>query len=213
MKLESFASSHRGLLSIIGFTTVLVVAGVVTFSLAHPGNLSNNAYFQIGASVAQRTQSFNLPNGWKRRSVDKRMTPKGDSFFFVLQSNAQNSPVGTIAFAFQDAPAANLTKLISKRLLEVRGWCPGYIDELVASRLPNLTASTTFMVLLNYPSPTAVRLMIFKQVTGGMLTIERAAMRQAGAKYLDQQSALVAGFAGPMPSPSDRIHEAASPTL
>ena len=112
MKLESFASSYRGLLSIIGVTTVLVVAGVVTFSLAHPADLSNNAYFQIGASVAQRTQPFNLPNGWKRRSVDKRMTPKGDSFFFVLQSNAQNSPVETIAFAFQDAPAANLTKLI-----------------------------------------------------------------------------------------------------
>jgi hypothetical protein len=55
--------------------------------------------------------------------------------------------------------------------------------------------------------------MIFKQATGGMLTIERAAMHQAGTRYLDQQSALVAGFSGPTPSPSHRIYEAASPTL
>ncbi|MDA0341744.1 MAG: hypothetical protein O3B74_09130, partial [Proteobacteria bacterium] len=52
-------------------------------------------------------------------------------------------------------------------------------------------AGTTFMVLLTCPSPTAVRLMIFKQITGGMLTIERATMHQAGSEDFDQQSALV----------------------
>lgn len=121
MKLKLFASSRRRLRSIIGFTTVLVVPGLVTFSLAHPASLSNNASFQIGASVAQQTVSFNRPNGWKRGSADKCMTPKDDSVFFALQSNTQKSPVETIAFAFQDAPAASLAKLFARRLLEVRG--------------------------------------------------------------------------------------------
>ena len=131
MKLKSFTSSHRGLLSIIGFTTVLVGAGFVAFSLARPANLADNASFQIGASIARQTVSFYLPNSWMRGSVDKRMTPKGNAAFFVLQSNAQKFLLETISFSFQDAPTAGLANLFPERLLEARGQCPGYTDELV----------------------------------------------------------------------------------
>jgi hypothetical protein len=190
MKLKSFAYLGRGLLSIINFVTILVVAGLVTFSLARPARLSNNATFQIGASVARQAVSFYLPNGWMRGSADKRMTLKDDSVFSSCKGTPKNA-CGNYRPCFSRHSGRRSGKIICETSARVRGQFPGHTDEPVASNPPNLNADTTFMVRLNCAAPAAVRLRIFKQVTRGMLTIDQAAMHQAGTGDFDQQSALV----------------------